>query len=70
MSNQNCAGVCLGRDNYRPGASSCLIKLLRQKGLINFFDSENGADFKNPFLTCQAGAKGVKNDGFHSNVEV
>ncbi len=60
MSNQKWPGVCLGRDNYRPGASSFLIKFLRQKGLINFFDSENGADFKNPFLTCWGHGKSGK----------
>ncbi len=45
----------------RPGASSCLIKHLRPKGLINFSDSKNGADFKNPFLTSQGrGERGKK----------
>ncbi len=36
----------------RPGASSCLIKRLKPKGMINLSDLENGADFKNTFLTC------------------
>ncbi len=43
-----------------PGASSCLIKCLRPKDLINFSDLENGADFKNPFLTYRGRGKGGK----------